>query len=63
MDRIQHHLPAIYAVIALIVVPSVIALVCVFFSRRKARLHREAMLKGNRLHRRWLDQSKELQEP
>lgn len=63
MDVIDQHLPAIYAVIALILVPSAITLVCVFLSRRKARLHREAMLRGNRLHQHWLDQSKELQEP
>lgn len=62
MDVIDHHLPAIYAVIALIVVPSAIALVWIFLSRRKARLHREAMLKGNRLHKHWLDQSKEFQK-
>lgn len=63
MDGIEQHLPAIYTVIVLIAVPSAVALVFMFLSRRKARLHREAMLKGNRLHRQWLDQSKELQEP
>lgn len=63
MDGIEQHLPAIYTVIALIAVPSAVALVFMLLSRRKARLHREAMLKGNRLHRQWLDQSKELQEP
>lgn len=62
MDGINQHLPAIYAVIALIAIPSAIALVWIFFSRRKARLQREAMLKGNRLHRKWLDQSEELRE-
>lgn len=62
MDGINHHLTAIYAVIALIAIPSAIVLVCMFLSRRKARLHREAMLKGNRLHRQWLNQSEDLQK-
>lgn len=58
MDAIAHHLPAVYALLACIFIPLALYLVTRFFMRRQERLAREAMHRGNVLHRKWLEQSK-----
>lgn len=58
MDAIAHHLPAVYALLACIFIPLVLYLVTRFLVRRQQRLAREAMHRGNVLHRNWLEQSK-----
>ncbi|KQP14881.1 hypothetical protein [Pseudorhodoferax sp. Leaf267] len=63
MEAIDHHLPAVYAVVLVVVLPGLLALMFRYFAKRKQRLAREAMLRGNRLHRKWLEQSKEMHEP
>lgn len=62
MDVIAHHLPAVYALLACIFIPLVLFLATRFFVRRQQRLAREAMLRGNQLHRNWLEQSKNAAE-
>lgn len=58
MDAIAHHLPAVYLLLACIFVPLVLFLAIRFVVRRQQRLAREAMHRGNVLHRNWLEQSK-----
>jgi hypothetical protein len=59
VDAISHHLPALYAIAAMVAIPGVAILLIRYFKKRRERLFREAMLHGNRLHRAWLDQSKD----
>lgn len=59
MFDLSHHLPAVYAMLACIVLPVGVGLVARYLVRRQQRLAREAMQRGNVLHKRWLEQSKQ----
>jgi Flp pilus assembly protein TadB len=55
MDFIAHHLTAVYVFAAIVLGPLLVWLVWQLSTKRQARRARDAMLKGNRLHRRWLE--------
>ncbi len=54
-----HHLAALAAIIAVLLVPVVAYVVWRVIVRRRQRLAREAMRKGNVLYREWLDRSQQ----
>ncbi len=54
-----HHITALAAIIAVLLVPVVAYSVWRVIVRRRQRLAREAMRKGNVLYREWLDRSKQ----
>ncbi|MFT3721228.1 hypothetical protein [Pseudorhodoferax sp.] len=62
-DFAQHHLVAMYVLIACLVLPVLVLLVYRTIVRRRQRLAREAMQRGNVLYRSWLERSKTAQEP
>lgn len=62
MHAFAHHLPALYALMGSVAAPVLIFLLWRFVQRRRERLAREAMARGNRLYRNWLDQSKSAEE-
>lgn len=62
MDFVANHHPAIYALIATLVLPLAVFGLWRFLTRRQQRLAREAMQRGNVLHRNWLEQSKDVEK-
>lgn len=62
MDVISHHLTALYVLAAIVIVPLVVLGGWQFLVRRQQRKAQQAMLRGNQLHRRWLESSKHMQE-
>lgn len=62
MDVISHHLSALYVLAASVVVPLVVLGAWRFLVRRQQRKAQQAMLRGNLLHRRWLESSKHMPE-
>lgn len=63
MDEIAHHLPVVYALVAFIVIPLALYLAILWVLRRQQRLAREAMQRGNVLHRDWLERSRSTVDP
>jgi hypothetical protein len=62
MDVISHHLTALYVLAACVIVPLVVLGGWRFLVRHQQRKAQQAMLRGNQLHRRWLEASKQMQE-
>lgn len=62
MDFASHHLTALYVLAAGVLVPLVLVVVWRWSVRRQQRKAQQAMLRGNLLHRNWLEGSKKMQE-
>lgn len=59
MSAIAHHLTAVYVLLGCIVVPLVLIGAWRFAVKRQQRKAQEAMRRGNQLHQRWLEASKQ----
>jgi hypothetical protein len=57
LDPTTHHITALAALIAIVLVPIAIALGWRFVVRWRQRRAREAMRRGNALYREWLERS------
>lgn len=62
MHHLAHHLPVLYALAASVALPVLLYLLWRLVHKRRERAAREAMARGNRLYRAWLDQSKNVEE-
>lgn len=60
MDAVAHHLTAVYVLLACVIVPLALVGVWRYIVRRQQRQAQEAMRRGNQLHRRWLETSKQM---
>jgi uncharacterized membrane-anchored protein len=59
LNPTTHHITALAAVIAIVLVPIAIALAWRFVVRWRQRRAREAMRRGNALYREWLARSQQ----
>lgn len=62
MTAIAHHLTALYVLLACVLLPVLIVALWRFMLKRQQRKAQEAMLRGNQLHRKWLEASKSVDE-
>lgn len=62
MHYLAPHLPVLYALAVSVALPIFIYLLWRLVHKRRERAAREAMARGNRLYRAWLDQSTKAEE-
>lgn len=62
MDAVAHHLTAVYALLACVIVPLVLVGAWRYIARRQHRQAQEAMRRGNQLHRKWLETSQQVMD-